>query len=360
LNSEPKDLDELENWANEYLKAYNNDKDDWKCNLTTRLERLAKILHIHEIFKQIPQGYDRLILIPHRFLHLLPLHALPVAGKSYLLDHFSRGVRYAPSCQLLQLAQTRQRPDFTHLFAVQNPTKDLDYAELEVEIIQRLFNSPPDVLKNADATRAAINGRHLHTVHCVHFSCHGYFNLTNPRKSTLILADAQLNSPPSELDPEYHLRWREGKVLDLDKCLTLDTILSLKLEQCRLVTLSACETGLIDSQNTSDEYIGLTSGFLVAGSPAIVSSLWTVDELATAFLLIKFYQNTQTQPVAEALKEAQAWLRSATQAQLTACLKQMGLDANRVEEIEIELELYDDEQPFSKPQYWAAFCTIGQ
>jgi CHAT domain-containing protein len=80
-------------------------------------------------------------------------------------------------------------------------------------------------------------------------------------------------------------------VVNLDKCLTLDEIFSLDLEQCRLVTLSACETGLIDFKNTSDEYIGLPSGFLLAGSSSVVSSLWNVDDLSTSLLMIKFYQN---------------------------------------------------------------------
>ncbi|WP_193195719.1 hypothetical protein [Nostoc sp. MG11] len=47
----------------------------------------------------------------HRFLHLFPLHALPVK-ESYLFDLFPNGVGYAPSCQLLQQVQLRQ----SHIF----------------------------------------------------------------------------------------------------------------------------------------------------------------------------------------------------------------------------------------------------
>jgi hypothetical protein len=49
-----------------------------------------------------------------------------------------------------------------------------------------------------------------------------------------------------------------------------------------------CETGLSDPSSTSDEYIGLPSGFLKAGSSSIVSSLWSVDDFATALLMIRF------------------------------------------------------------------------
>ena len=84
-----------------------------------------------------------------------------------------------------------------------------------------------------------------------------------PLATALIMADAHLSTAPDELNPEQHLVLDDGKVIDLHKCLTLDDLFTpkFKLEQCRLVTLSACETGLIDFQNISDEYIGLPSGF---------------------------------------------------------------------------------------------------
>ncbi|MGB7442658.1 MAG: hypothetical protein WA919_16465 [Coleofasciculaceae cyanobacterium] len=55
---------------------------------------------------------------------------------SVLLDKFLDGVRYAPSCQLLQLSQKRcteplQTAPSKHLFAIQNPTEDLTFANIE-------------------------------------------------------------------------------------------------------------------------------------------------------------------------------------------------------------------------------------
>ena len=105
------------------------------------------------------------------------------------------------------------------------------------------------------------------------------------------MANAPVADAPTKPDSERYLNLRLGETHDLDKCLTLDKIFALKLEKCRLVTLSACETGLIDFNNTSDEYIGLPSGFLLAGSPSVVSSLWKVNDLSTSFLMIKFYEN---------------------------------------------------------------------
>ncbi|MFK0733939.1 MAG: CHAT domain-containing protein, partial [Gloeotrichia echinulata HAB0833] len=357
------DPNKLANWATSYLKAYSNKKSHWQRRLTTRLNLLAKILHIDEIIKQIPIDYKQLILIPHRYLHLLPLHALPLAGDSNLFDRFPEGVSYAPSCQLLQLAQTRQRPKFNHLFAVQNPTGNLTYTDIEVETIQSYF-STTNLLKQKIATKEAIDDISLTAVHCAHFSCHGYFNATQPRKSALILANANVNSAPTELDAENYLSLQNGGILDLNKCLTLDSIFTLNLEQCRLVTLSACETGLIDFRNTSDEYIGLPSGFLYAGASSVVSSLWTVNDLSTAFLMIQFYQNLQKGLVVGfALNQAQLWLRDITKAELKAWMTANPLPLDRTMRQNFSRRLHklqDNQKPFEDPFHWAAFCAIGQ
>ncbi|HAX77583.1 MAG TPA: hypothetical protein DCY88_17540 [Cyanobacteria bacterium UBA11372] len=337
--------------------------------------------------KQIPKECDRLILIPHRYLHLFPLHALPVGSQksetsACLLDVFPRGVSYAPSCQLLELAQTRKRLDFTSLFAVQNPTGDLSYTNIEVETIKGYFN-PADVLVESAATKAAIDGKPLNTFHCAHFSCHGYFNVNKPQKSALILANSHKPIPPKfnqddfqiftsgtlleevlekRFAEERYLPLSDDEVLDLNNCLTLDTVFALKLEQCRLVTLSACETGLIDFHNISDEYIGLPSGFLVAGTPAVVSSLWTVNDLSTAFLMIKFYENLHHQmSLALALNQAQLWLRDLTKEELQEWID--NLPWSLVQKLVIKAqfhELSSTDKPFREPYHWAAFCAIGQ
>ncbi|WP_207554331.1 CHAT domain-containing protein [Moorena producens] len=368
--SAPQDLDELVNWRNEYLQSYHTNKSDSQNDLNNRLQLLSQIIHIDDIIQQIPRNCDRLILIPHRYLHLFPLHALPInshqgeATSGILMDCFPAGVSYAPSCQLLQLLQTRRRPDFTHLFAVQDPLNDLSYSKMEVEVIKSYFNPPPDteVLVEKAATKAAIDHKPLNTYHCLHFSCQGYFNYQEPRKSALILANPLLSRASAELDPEQHLVLNNDNVIDLDKCLTLDDICALKLDQCRLVTLSACETGLIDYTNTSDEYISFASGFLVAGSPAVVSSLWTLNDQSTALLMIKFYQNLLNQmSLAVALNQAQLWLRNSTVSQLLACSRQLPLDKSSIRNIEQSLDWFDpDEQPFQSPYYWAAFFLIGE
>lgn len=369
------DKQALAQWTEEYLNTYYLQKTFWQSQLPVFLARLAAILHWQDILACIPSSCNQFILIPHRGLHLFPLHALPVETKQQpnnsekrfepvrLIDYFPAGVRYAPSCQILQQAQARQRRCFDHLFAIQNPTDDLDYTNVEVETIQRYFQTSKLLVKSA-ARKDAIEDEQFQVAHCVHFSCHGYFNADQPLRSALLLADCYIASAPTNSDPADYLLLSDGRAIVLNQCLTLDGILAQDLSQCRLVSLSACETGLTDSTALSDEYIGWPSGFLVAGSASVVSSLWTVNDLSTTFLMIKFYQNLQAvHSVAVALNQAQLWLRDITKAELKAWMTANSLPLDPVMRQNLNKRLHklqDDQKPFQDPFHWAAFCAIGQ
>ncbi|MEG4800651.1 CHAT domain-containing protein [Microcoleus sp. ARI1-B5] len=374
------DFQALVNWGNEYLKDYRKNKTQWRENLAVSLENLAKILHLDDLLGRVAKKCDRLILIPHRYLHLFPIHALPVSREIWqrfnsetpspeptnpcLLDCFKQGVSHAPSCQLLQQAQRRKRPNFTQLFAVQNPTNDLKFTDIEVQAIRHHF--PPenqDILIQSNAKKSAINDSSLRIAHCTHFSCHGYFNFEQPLLSALLLADSELPPPPPESNPNRYQPLQNGNILDLEKCLTLADIFALDLRECRLVVLSACETGISDFNSISDEYISLPSGFLVAGSSSVVPTLWTVNDLSTSFLTIKFYENLQAGlSVAVALNTAQIWLRDVTVEKLQQWTSKLSIRPSLKEALYDILDNIDStaEPPFRSPYYWAAFYATGQ
>ncbi|MBD2457081.1 CHAT domain-containing protein [Nostoc sp. FACHB-87] len=350
LSSNLVDLNKLANWANSYLKAYSHKKSYWQRRLTTRLHLLAKILHIDEILTQIPNHCDQLILIPHMFLHLFPLHALPVSQNSEnspcLLDLFAAGVSYAPSCQLLQQMQKRQRPEFSKFFAIQNPNQNLSWTNIEVENIKQYFSNIYVLEGKAATKQAVMNQLHLPlSAHCIHFSANSYFDFNFPLKSALILADAD-----------------NSQTIDLNKCLTLEEIFNLNLSECRLVTLSASETALTDLTSVSNEYMGFPSAFLVAGSVSVVASFWGVNDLSTALLMIRFYKNLQQMgtTIAVALNEAQRWLREVTKLELQELIQ--GIDMSPTLKINLHRRFYklaDNAKPFWQPFYWAAFSVIG-
>ncbi|MEC4988131.1 MAG: CHAT domain-containing protein, partial [Oscillatoria sp. PMC 1068.18] len=429
LEHSESDLEKLIAWGNTYLNDYG--EKSWNSALAPRLTALSEILNLSQVLEKIPATCSKLILIPHRYLHLFPLHALPVNASChsqlicysepkrpssfsqsniafsvaesdhknlYLLDCFGGGVSYAPSCQLLQLLQTRKRPDAPKrpFFAIQNPTEDLRYTDIEVETIEKKFD-PRYILKRKEANKLAFDDattlENLRRSYYAHFSCHGAFNPESPLDSALILAGAMemqaepgVEVPPRseetsdsgemqaepgvEVPPqsegtsgEREVTLRDGRKAKTGESLTLREIFAkLELPGCRLVTLSACETGLISFDKLTDEYIGLPSGFLYAGSTNVVSSLWCVDDFATAFLMIRFYENLSTaSSITLALNQAQMWLRDATQRELQNWVETLRLDATSQNTIQEFFSWIQPElKPFSEPQYWAAFCAIGQ
>ncbi|MFM6039612.1 MAG: CHAT domain-containing protein [Sphaerospermopsis kisseleviana] len=342
--SSVEEFDQLIDWANKYINDYNKNQETWNNQLDDNLQNLAQILHLEEILNLVPSECKKLILIPHRFLHLFPLHALPVKN-SYLMDLFPQGVGYVPSLQILQQIQQRQRDNFQSFFAMQTPTEDLYEKDLgAVTAIKKQFANS-HVLKKSEAKKSTIiqNPEHLTTAHNLFFFCHGSFDSNSPLDSGLLLAD---------------------EVLKL-----ADIITHLQLENCRLVTLAACESGMIDGYNISDEYIGLPSGFLLAGSTNVVSSLSTVNSTATALLMIRFYEELKHQNnILLALQTAQIWLRDTTIQDLRTWLtepKESSLTFAWQSEINKYFDRLEQEnganyQPFKSPVHWSAFCCIGK
>ena len=115
------------------------------------------------------------------------------------------------------------------------------------------------VLHGAEATLAAVQS-HAASAGVVHLACHGQFRPDNPMFSALQLADGRLT-----VRDAYELRL-----------------------SCSLVTLSACETG-IHGLSPGDELVGLVRGFLAAGAPSLLVSLWPVDDETTAQFMRAFY-----------------------------------------------------------------------
>jgi CHAT domain-containing protein len=160
-----------------------------------------------------------------------------------------------------------------------DPRLDLAYAEQEAKAISGI-RPGSRILLRKDAGESALrsygkNYRYLH------FATHGRFDPLAPLKSALMLA------PDS----------RSGGMLSVDKIYSLDL-------DADLVTLSACETGLSLIAN-GDDMVGLTRGFLYAGSSSVVASLWKVDDRATAELMKSFYTELLNSDKVEALRKAQ-------------------------------------------------------
>lgn len=107
-----------------------------------------------------------------------------------------------------------------------------------------------------------------------------------------------------------------------DEMLTLRDLLSLRLAGARLAVLSACETG-VPGIELPDEVIALSTGLIQAGLGGVVASLWSVSDLSTMLLMARFYEHWKRDGLAppEALRQAQVWVRDATNEEKAAYLR---------------------------------------
>ncbi|MCG3161479.1 MAG: Photosystem I assembly protein Ycf3 [Acidobacteria bacterium] len=147
----------------------------------------------------------------------------------------------------------------------------LPYTRLEAEEISALV--PESERKESldfEASRAAAVSAELGQYRFVHFATHGYLDSEQPELSALVLS----------LVDEHGAR-QNG-------FLRTHEIFNLKLP-AELVTLSACETGL-GKEIRGEGLVGLTRGFMYAGTARVVVSLWALNDRATAELMARFYR----------------------------------------------------------------------
>lgn len=247
----------------------------------------------------------RVIVVPHGPLHFVPFAALDVDGsKSPARQPLTFSI--LPTISLLPVLRAEregaEREGDTGVDAtgdggkgralvLGNADGNLPHAAAEATRVSRLLAVSP--LLGADASEAAVHEQ-ASEVSILHFATHGVHDARNPLFSHLALA------PGSGHDGRLEVR----EILDLD------------LSATRLVVLSACETAR-GELSVGDDIVGLARGFLAAGTPAVITSLWPVDDEATAALMARFYRHllgpgpgADSGSVADALDQAQRDVRA--------------------------------------------------
>lgn len=319
--------------------------------------------------KQGIKSGTRLVWLPSGWLGILPLGLAQDPGsKRRLADDYE--IAYSPSLEALAAAQrSLEKTGPATLAAIINPTGDLPGTEKEGAIVASHFASGARTLlqrqaATPDAVLAALKGK----THW-HFASHGTFSWQDARMSALVMqGGARLNV---------------GRLLEANG-----------LGHPRLVVLSACETGLNDITRSPDEFVGLPGTFTALGAAGVLGTLWPVNDAATALLMAKFYELHMDGGLAPptALRQAQAWLRGATNADLNAYAKtaaaQRRIEARHLSEIEGELKTesekrstdsaasrgepasgatgsiaatasVENDRPYAHPYYWAGFIHTG-
>ncbi|KAJ3499056.1 hypothetical protein NLG97_g643 [Lecanicillium saksenae] len=140
----------------------------------------------------------------------------------------------------------------------------------------------------------------LKTCHIAHFACHGEVDRHDPSNTALVF---RRRGTDGHFEPDL---------------LTAQEILGLNLDHAYIAYLSACSTSENRARGLTDEVIHLASGFLVAGFPNVIGSLWQARDCECAKLASYFYsqlfnqgQSDDTEDVAVTLHKAIQRMRSA-------------------------------------------------
>jgi CHAT domain-containing protein len=145
----------------------------------------------------------------------------------------------------------------------------------------------------------------------VHFATHGILNAEHPELSGIVLSLVDQKGDPQ------------------DGFLGLSEVYNLKLP-VEMVTLSACQTGL-GKEVKGEGLIGLTRGFMYAGTRRVLASLWQVEDQATAELMKRMYEK-----MLRSGERPAAALRAA------------------------QLEMMRSREQWRAPYYWAGFVMQGE
>ncbi len=245
----------------------------------------------------------KLIIVPHGVLHKVPFATL-TDGKSFLMDNFA--ITILPSASVMEFIVKKRKIEKRNLLVLANPQTDhvaLSYAEAEGRMLSTLF--PQGEFYYWNEARETIAKKRASEFNILHFATHGEFNDRQPLQSGLFLTKDEEN----------------------DGYLQVHEVFEMDLPNANLVTLSACETALSKIQG-GDDLVGLSRGFIYAGTPSLLATLWKVDDASTARLMKMFYENWNNgMSKPEALRQAQIALRSLPE--------------------------------YQHPYYWAPFVMIG-
>ncbi len=248
-------------------------------SVSEELERLSKMLIVPAL--QDLEGLRYLGIIPDGPLHFLAFAALSGANGALIETH---PIFYSPAASVLKFTfAKRSAVKLTKVLAVGNPdlgnyNYQLPLAELEARSIRWDFPDL-DILTGAKATKEWLVAN-ISQYGIIHLATHGEFDDVNPLLSSLWLASQNPGN----------------------RRLTMREVFGLNI-RADLVTLSACQTGL--GKLEAGELIGLNRAFIYAGTHALVSALWRVDDLATSVLMKHFYRNYAKMDKATSLRQAQ-------------------------------------------------------
>ncbi len=321
----------LEDLARRAYEGLSSTNPDAAAQVTPVLQDLSRAL-IGPVAGQMTGR--RLMVVAPGALQYVPFGALPLPGAGTPLIA-SHEIVNLPSASTLALMRRdlKDRPQASKLLAVlADPVFSAQDPRVQgspkTNPASATFNRIPSTRKEAeqilalaprgdnlraldfDASRSTVMSGALRQYRFIHIASHGLLNTLHPELSGIALSLVDREGRPQNGFLEMHDVYN----------------LSLGAD---LVVLSACETAL-GKEVKGEGLVGLSRGFMYAGAPRIVASLWAVPDLSTAELMTRFYRNMLVDGMrpAAALRQAQ-------------------------------VSLWKDGH-WARPYYWAAFTIEGE
>jgi CHAT domain-containing protein len=228
-------------------------------------------------------GVTRLLISPDGDLNLIPFEALLDPEDRYLIERYSTS--YLTSGRdLLRMQAPRAVPGPPVIVADPSfgepvaPSEryfaPLSASATEGRFIKELFPNAT-LLMGSQANKAAV--MQLKAPRILHIASHGFFQ--NAGEPSSAAQNPLLRSG---------LALAGGNVAQRDGILTALEASGLDLWGTKLVTLSACDTGVGEIHNHEGVY-GLRRAFVLAGAETLVMSLWQVSDYITRDAMVGYY-----------------------------------------------------------------------
>ena len=305
----------------EALDSLSEGSADWR----TKLAAVAQLLPVEWVQAQPEIGH--LLIVPDNWISQIPFEVLPIEsdGGRLLIDRVA--IAYAPSAVLLrrklrgadrkfpwnrQLVAfgepvIEEKPGLTNQIAGEAP-QALPFSKEEVESIASLVPGESQLFLGGENRKSVFLSGESNSAPLLHVSTHAYADASNPEDSRLLFSSESSNG-------DY---------------LYLRELYGVNLSHVSLAVLSACDTEhgkLVRGEGVQ----AFSRALLAAGAESSVTTLWKVDDRATAEFMKQFYFFAVKRglPRSEALRQA-------------------------------KLKFLHSNTELEKPKYWAAFVLSGE
>lgn len=248
--------------------------------IATEANRLQELMYqvyqnyVAKGVEALPARIDRLLIVPDDVLNLVPFEILSSSKEEerYLIQDYSIG--YAYSATLSQRGQAKKKQQAEHLFLGFAPSFSNQIAEnrdCSGEVLANLTHSVNEITEiqallggeamfGNQANRDFFLDQAAH-YKIIHLATHACMDEENPMQSKVFFADEPIIN---------------------------QELFNLNLS-ADMAVLSACNTGS-GQLVKGDGVMSLSKGFIHAGCPSALVSLWSVDDYSTSEIMISFYK----------------------------------------------------------------------